>query len=325
MSWLSDIFSPIGDAISTVGNGIWGGIKDVGHAVAPMLGTLGGLAGTALGGPMGGMMGGSLGNMVGGLFGGGGGGGGGGQQQQQQPMDMSQFGQQMGGQMGGWMQNQMNPYMQGMGGNTPFNQMAPQYGQGMGQRFGNWMNNQLSPYFGNMDLGNRFGQYGQQAGNWFNNQFENALPQSMQGMGYSSPSSMFRDAGERGGRYMGGGEGYIPVAPQAPQAPEFTQGGYYGVPQAPQAPQAPEFPRGGYYGRGVSNTHGNRGDSMGPPPSYDQAVSDYANQYGGSRAPEAPMQLPDFSRRGGYYGSRGYARGGRVGSNLRDFMQMNYA
>jgi hypothetical protein len=238
----------------------------------------------------------------------------------------------MGGGFGNWMQNQMNPYMQGMGGNTPFNQMAPQFGQNMGQQFGNWMNNQLSPYFGNMDLGNRFGGYGQQAGNWFNNQFENALPQSMQGMGYSSPSSVFRDVGERGGRYMGGGEGYIPVAPQAPQAPEFTQGGYYGIPQAPQAPEAPNFPRGGYYGRSGQS-------DMGPPPSYEQAVNDYARQYGRSgpavpRAPEAP-QAPEFTR-GGYYGrgtpqtadfSRrgGYARGGRVGSSLSDYMGMSYA
>ena len=80
MSFLSDIFNPVGHAFQTVGNGIYSGLKTAGqgiydagkwgaHQLAPIVSGLAPVAGTIAGGYLGGPMGAQLGGMAGGALG----------------------------------------------------------------------------------------------------------------------------------------------------------------------------------------------------------------------------------------------------------------
>jgi hypothetical protein len=279
------------------GNGLFDMFSSIAKPLAPMLGTLGKVAGTYFGGPAGGMAGGMLGDMAGQYFGG----------QQQGQQEPQQFGPQQsyGNQFGTGMGNALN---QG------FNQYMPQ--QLQGQTFGN-AGGALGDYFGQ-----QFGHpnAGRAIGNMLNPYLQNSIPQSLRGEtmgnfgGYlgQQAGQQFDQGAQRygfsptmgrggyGGGY-GGGQQNNPALP-APsyQAPSYGGGqdDYSGAPEAPpfgpmqgqgySAPQAPRFNQGNAYGGGQQSDA--RSNMLSQIRGYSRPAPAQGGGYGGGYggAPEAP-------------------------------------
>lgn len=215
MSWLSDIFSPIGGAISSVASPILNTVSGAARQIAPLAGTvLGGM----YGGPGGAMLGSQLGSMAGNLLGGGGSGGG----QQQQPqlgaagdVPMGQLPSYGGQQAGNYMASQIPQQYQ----NANFGQAGGMLGGQMGQMAGNYLNNQFGGgQYGNQSLGSLANQFGNWAGNrlsgmmpsWMQGavgnlgqQFGNWMNQGLGSYANQTPMGMMQQFGQQAGSYLG--------------------------------------------------------------------------------------------------------------------------